>query len=382
MGAIDEPAIGSAISLGISDLACARLRRPVPAIRYYCGHPQAGWGTSRAPGRWITVDSTAAGRAAQRETGGLPVFARLIENVERVILGKHDVIETIVAALLARGHVLVEDLPGVGKTMLARALALSIHGTYRRVQCTPDLLPSDVTGVSVYDPREMKFSFRPGPVFSNVLLVDEVNRATPRTQAAFLEAMEERQVSVDGVAYPLPRPFFLVATQNPIEMAGTFPLPEAQLDRFMMRISIGYPPDVAEVDMLRAQREFHPIRDLQPVMDGSHLMRTQDAVRRVFVHESLLRYVQSLVAETRRHPHAMFGASPRGGLALLHAAQALAAVRRMSFVTPDHVKDLAVPALAHRILVKPHSRVQGVDGRRVVEETLRKVEVPVDFEPR
>ena len=177
-----------------------------------------------------------------RGPGGLPVFARLIENVERVILGKHDVIETVVAALLARGHVLVEDLPGVGKTILARALALSIQGAYRRVQCTPDLLPSDVTGVSIYDPKEMKFSFRPGPVFANVLLVDEVNRATPRTQAAFLEAMEERQVSVDGVAYPIPKPFFLIATQNPIEMAGTFPLPEAQLDRFMMRVSIGYPP--------------------------------------------------------------------------------------------------------------------------------------------
>jgi MoxR-like ATPase len=314
--------------------------------------------------------------------GGLPVFARLIENVERVILGKHAVVETVVAALLARGHVLVEDLPGVGKTLLARAIALSVHGNYRRVQCTPDLLPSDVTGVSIWDPKEMKFSFRPGPVFANVLLVDEVNRATPRTQAAFLEAMEERQVSVEGVAYPIAKPFFLIATQNPIEMAGTFPLPEAQLDRFMMRVAIGYPPDATEVEMLRVQREFHPIRDLQPVMDGSHLMQTQDAVRRVFVHESLMRYVQRLVAETRHHPHAMFGASPRGSLMLLHAAQALAAIRRSSFVAPDHVKDLAVAVLAHRVLVKPHSRVQGVDGRRVVEETLRKVEVPVDFEPR
>ena len=314
--------------------------------------------------------------------GGLPVFARLIDNIERVILGKREVVETIVAALLARGHVLIEDVPGVGKTILARALALSVHGQYRRVQCTPDLLPSDVTGVSIYDPKELKFTFRPGPVFANVLLVDEVNRATPRTQAAFLEAMEERQVSVDGVAYHIPKPFFLIATQNPIEMAGTFPLPEAQLDRFMMRVSIGYPPEPAEVDVLRAQREYHPIRDLQPVMDTTHLLATQDAVRRTFVHESLLRYVQRLVAETRRHPHVAFGASPRGGLALLHAAQAFAAIRRSTFVIPDHVKDLAVPVLAHRVLVKPHSRVQGVDGARVVEEVLRKVEVPVDFEPK
>jgi MoxR-like ATPase len=329
----------------------------------------------------MTAEAT-GGRAARPETGGLPIFTRLIDNVGRVILGKHDVIETLVAALLARGHVLVEDLPGVGKTILARAIALSIQGVYRRVQCTPDLLPSDVTGVSIYDPKEMKFSFRPGPVFSNVLLVDEVNRATPRTQAAFLEAMEERQVSVDGVAYPIAKPFFLIATQNPIEMAGTFPLPEAQLDRFMMRVSIGYPADPIEVDLLRAQREFHPIRDLQPVMDGEHLMQSQNAARRVFVHDSILRYVQRLVSETRRHPHATFGASPRGSLALVHVAQALAAIRRAGFVTPDHVKALAVPVLAHRVQVKPHARVQGVDGRRVVEEVMRKVEVPVDFEPR
>jgi MoxR-like ATPase len=330
----------------------------------------------------MAVEATGGRASAPIGAGGLPVFARLIENIEKVILGKHEVVETVVAALLARGHVLVEDLPGVGKTMLARSLALSVQGNYRRVQCTPDLLPSDVTGVSIWDPKETKFSFRPGPVFSNVLLVDEVNRATPRTQAAFLEAMEERQVTVDGLAYKIPKPFFLIATENPIEMAGTFPLPEAQLDRFMMRVSIGYPADGIEVDMLRAQREFHPIGTLQPVMDGSHLLQTQDAVRKVFVHDSLLRYVQRLVAETRRHPHATFGASPRGALALVHAAQALAAIRRVGFVTPDHVKALAVPVLAHRVLVKPHSRVQGVSGPRVVEEVLRKVEVPVDFEPR
>jgi MoxR-like ATPase len=312
----------------------------------------------------------------------LPVFGRLIDNIEQVILGKHEVVETVVAALAARGHVLVEDMPGVGKTILARSLALSIKGRYRRVQCTPDLLPSDVTGVSVYDPKESKFNFRPGPVFTNVLLVDEVNRATPRTQAAFLEAMEERQVSADGTTYGVPMPFFVIATQNPVEMAGTFPLPEAQLDRFMMRVSIGYPRDETEVDMMRAQRETHPLRDLKAVMDADHLMSAQSAVRKIFVHESLLRYVQALVAQTRKHPHAAFGASPRGGLFLVRAAQALAAIRRSTFVTPDHVKALARPVLAHRVHVKPHSRVQGMDGGRIIEEVLRKVEVPVDFQPR
>jgi MoxR-like ATPase len=319
---------------------------------------------------------------ARPAAGGLPIFARLMDNIEKVILGKRDVLETILAALLARGYVLIEDLPGVGKTILARAIALSIQGQYRRVQCTPDLLPSDVTGVSIYDPKEMQFKFRPGPIFTNVLLVDEVNRATPRTQAAFLEAMEERQVSVDGRPYAIPKPFFLIATQNPIEMAGTFPLPEAQLDRFMMRVAIGYPASSDEVDMMRAQRELHPIRFLKPVMDTDHLMKTQDAVRKIFIHDSILSYIQRIVGETRRHPHAAFGASPRGGLHLLHSAQALAAIRRKSFVSPDHVKNLALPVLAHRVLVKPHSRVQGVDGKRVVEEVLRTVEVPVDFEPR
>lgn len=330
----------------------------------------------------MAPEETPVQRQVRPASGGLPVFARLMDNIEKVILGKRSVVETLVAALLARGYVLIEDLPGVGKTILARSLALSVQGQYRRVQCTPDLLPSDVTGVSVYDPKEMQFNFRPGPIFTNVLLVDEVNRATPRTQAAFLEAMEERQVSVDGRPYGIPKPFFLMATQNPIEMAGTFPLPEAQLDRFMMRLSVGYPADSNEVAMLRAQREFHPIRDLKPVMDTDHLMKTQDAVRKLFVHDSVLTYIQQIVAETRRHPHAAFGSSPRGGLHLVHAAQAIAAIRRKSFVTPDHVKDLAVPVLAHRVLVKPHSRVQGVDGARVIEEVLRKIEVPVDFEPR
>jgi MoxR-like ATPase len=306
-------------------------------------------------------------------------FSRLIRNVEAVILGKRSVVETVVAAVLARGHVLLEDVPGVGKTMLARALARSIDGSFRRIQCTPDLLPSDVTGASIYNPRSLAFEFRPGPLFASIVLADEVNRATPRTQSAFLEAMEERQVSVDGHTYPLPEPFFLVATQNPIELAGTFPLPEAQLDRFLMRVSIGYPDDTTEAAIILAQREHHPFEDLRPVLDLARLKEAQAAVTRIHVHESLVGYVQRLVAETRRHPHAQYGASPRGAIALTRAAQALALVRHERYVTPDHVKRLAGSVLAHRIVVKPRSRVQGIDGAKVVEEVVKRVEVPIDL---
>ena len=309
------------------------------------------------------------------------VGARLVESVERVVFGKRPVVETVVAALLARGHVLVEDVPGVGKTMLARALARSIRAEFRRVQCTPDLLPSDVTGVSIYNPKELSFEFRRGPVFCHVLLADEINRATPRTQSAFLEAMEERQVSVDGATHPLPSPFFLIATQNPIELTGTFPLPEAQLDRFLVRVSLGYPDDATEARVMKAQREAHPIDALPPVTDVAHLAAAQEAVPRVFIHDSLVRYVQRLVAETRRHPHAAWGASPRGALGLMRMAQSTAALRGERFVAPDHVKRLAEGVLAHRIVVKPRSRVQGVDGARVVAESVERVEVPIDYAP-
>jgi MoxR-like ATPase len=310
-----------------------------------------------------------------------PVFAPLIENVQRVILGKREAVETVVAALLARGHVLVEDVPGVGKTMLARALARSIRADFRRVQCTPDLLPSDVTGVSVYNPKEMAFQFRRGPVFTDVLLADEINRATPRTQSAFLEAMEERQVSIDGTTHPLPAAFFLIATQNPIELAGTFPLPEAQLDRFLVRLSLGYPDDATEARVMVAQREEHPLATLEPVIDLARLAEAQQAVARMYVDESIVRYIQQIVAETRRHAHAAYGASPRGALALMRAGQGLAAVQGGRFVTPDHVKRLAPRVLGHRIVIKARSRVQGMDGLKVVDDVLHRVPVPVDYRP-
>jgi MoxR-like ATPase len=303
---------------------------------------------------------------------------RLIGNVETVIVGKRSAVELAVATLLSGGHLLIEDIPGVGKTMLARSLALSVGGTFRRIQFTPDLLPSDITGVSVYHLDSGRFEFRPGPVFANVVLADEINRATPKSQAALLEAMEEGQVTADGQSRPLPRPFFVIATENPIEYEGTYSLPEAQLDRFMARVSLGYPSHRDEVAVLSRQIIEHPIEHVAPVLDVERVRALQQAVRQIHMDESLKDYVVQLAEETRSHPDVELGASPRGSIALMRLSQAVAAIAGRNYVVPDDVKRVAIPALAHRVIIRPDRRIQGVTATRVVQEVLDAVPVPVE----
>jgi len=301
----------------------------------------------------------------------------IIRNVETVIVGKRQQIEFLMVALLCQGHVLIEDVPGTGKTMLARAVAASMGISFKRLQCTPDLLPNDISGVSVFNQQTNTFEFRPGPVFVNILLVDEINRATPRTQAALLEAMQEQQVTMDGVTRPLPVPFLVLATQNPIEYEGTFPLPEAQLDRFLIRLSLGYPGADDEVQMLRNLRKQHPIETVGQVVDGAELLNLHDVVTDVHVHESLERYILDIVRATRSHPDLALGASPRGSLALYKTAQALAALRDRDFVIPDDVKTLVPLALVHRLIVKPESQLRGRTAETILAEILERTDLDI-----
>lgn len=304
------------------------------------------------------------------------VGERLIQNVERVIVGKRREVTLALIGLLCEGHILIEDVPGVGKTMLAKSLARSIGCSFSRIQFTPDMLPSDVTGVSIFNQRTGAFEFRPGPLMAQIVLADEINRATPKTQSALLEAMEERQVTVDGTTYQLARPFMVMATQNPIEYEGTFPLPEAQLDRFMLRIRIGYPSTADEIAILEAQQYQHPIADLRQVVTVEELLQAQEAVKAVYLDRQVKQYIVNLVTATRSHEHAYLGASPRGSLALYRGAQALAALSGRDYALPDDVKVLAEPVLAHRLIVGPAARIRDVQPEAIIADVLKQVPIP------
>ncbi len=304
-------------------------------------------------------------------------LAALIANIEQVIIGKREVIELAVITLLCRGHLLIEDMPGLGKTMLGRAIAGSLSLSFKRVQFTPDLLPSDITGVSIYNQKNAEFDFCPGPIFTNLLLADEINRTTPRTQSSLLEAMEERQVTTDGISRALPEIFMVVATQNPIELQGTYPLPEAQLDRFFMRVSVGYPIRDEEVRVLEMQIREHPIHSLKPVLGEEHIRFMQRAVSEAHIDRSLLAYIVDIVNATRKHPDLLAGASPRASLSLMRAAQAMSLLKGLEFVEPTLIKQLARHVLTHRLIVKPQSRLRGVTESKLVEEILQVTPAPV-----
>ena len=300
----------------------------------------------------------------------------LVQNIEKVIIGKPSAIEMAIVSLLCEGHALIEDVPGVGKTMLARSVAKSIGCSFRRIQFTPDLLPSDITGVSIYNQKAEAFEYKEGPIISQIVLADEINRATPKTQSALLEAMDERQVTVEGVTHELPRPFTVMATQNPIEYEGTFPLPEAQLDRFLITINLGYPSVEQELSIINNQETVHPIESLGQVLSSDDILSIQEAVKAVYVDDLIREYIVGLVAKSRNHAEAALGASPRGSLALFRGTQALALIRGRDFVLPDYVKELAVPMLSHRIIISPAGRMRGVQSTDIVEELIEQVAVP------
>ena len=312
----------------------------------------------------------------QEETQASLVAERIIENINRVIIGKDNAIRLGVIALMSRGHVLIEDVPGVGKTMLAKSLSRSTGCSFSRVQFTPDLLPSDITGVSVYNQKTGGFEFRPGPIIAQVVLADEINRATPKTQSALLEAMEENQITVEGVTHPLPQPFMIMATQNPIEYEGTFPLPEAQLDRFLLRIHLGYPSFDDEVSIMDGQQLTHPFDELGSVASPEEVVALQMRAREVYVDPLVKQYIVTLADTTRSHRDVALGASPRASLALQRTSQAQALLRNRDYVLPDDVKELAEPVFSHRLVLTASSRMQGVDGRRLIQQILDSIEVP------
>lgn len=302
---------------------------------------------------------------------------KIMDNISRVMVGKQDSIRQMLVALLAEGHVLLEDVPGVGKTLLARSLAASIQGTYKRIQFTPDLLPSDITGFNVYLHQTGKFEFRPGPVMANILLADEINRTVPRTQSSLLESMEERQVTVDGETLALPIPFFVIATQNPVELEGTFPLPEAQLDRFLLKIHLGYPDKTEEMDILKRFQKDDPFLELTPVATPEQVFQLQQDRKKIQVSERVRDYITTLVQATRNHPKIKFGASPRGSLALMRSAQALAALDSRDFILPDDVKALVVPVLGHRLILQENERLRGERPEGILQEILDQTPIPI-----
>ncbi len=305
---------------------------------------------------------------------------RIIENISRVIVGKQQSIELLLVALLADGHVLIDDIPGVGKTLLAKSLAKSIGGSFRRIQFTPDLLPADITGFNVYNQQTGQFTFQTGPVMTNILLADEINRTIPRTQSSLLESMEERQVTVDGKTYPLPHPFFVMATQNPIELEGTFPLPEAQLDRFLLRIRLGYPEKDEEIAILERFQEKDLLIELGAVANPADLVELQHARKGIRISHPVKEYITNIVRATRSSTSLRLGASPRGSLGLMRAGQALAALREREYVLPDEIKSLAVPALAHRLILKEEERLRGETPEHFLEEIVKQIPVPVPTE--
>jgi len=304
------------------------------------------------------------------------VAKRIINNVEKVIIGKGWAVELAVTAFLSQGHILIKDTPGVGKTMLGKSLAQSIDCVFKRIQLTPDMLPSDITGVYVFNQQTSEFVFRPGPILGQIVLADEINRATPKTQSALLEALAERQVTVDGVTHDIARPFMLIATENPIEHLGVFPLPEAQLDRFMMRIQLGYPSFEDEMSIIDSQRIQHPIESLGVVVSADEVREAQDVVKEIFVQHQIQRYIIRLVYATRKHNNVVLGASPRASLDLFRSSQALALLRGRDYVIPDDVKELAVVVIGHRVIVAPSARMDGVDGCQIVEDVLEQIAVP------